>query len=188
MPKNYSNCGSCPYNPYNPNNVAVSKSYTNSPCSIDLGSNSNTLLIFQAPGWDEWNANTVSGKQIPIDSRSSHSAAAKMRNSFTRRTQAGVPTNRAMYDITESVQCFPDKNKNGRDKKPRIAAQKVCIQYLMQDIVKKPPYQKIVCFGKLAYSMTLMAIKSISGWTGPTPSLAPHPSGNVSKHTLDGSY
>lgn len=187
MPTNYSNCGNCPYNPNGMGYVLSLSSLNNVPCNIDLGANSQILLIFQAPGIDEWVGNTVSGNQLPIDSANHHSAAARMRNSFTRRTNAGNKTNRTMYDITEAVQCFPGKYKNGRDKKPSVGARNSCNLHLQNELSAKQ-YQSIICFGQLAFDLTQQAIQNISGWTGPVPILAPHPSSGVSNIVLDSSY
>ncbi len=187
MPTNYSNCGNCPYNPNTPNSVSTIPSSNKVPCNIDLGINATTLLVFQAPGIDEWLGNTVSGQQLPIDSVNPHSAAARMRNSFVNRTKAGKLTSRSMYDITESVQCFPGKYSNGRDKRPLITACKSCNIHLQNELSAKQ-YQSIVCFGKLAFQLTVQAISNIPGWTGPTPIYARHPSSGVSNIKLDSSY
>ncbi|MFA5433289.1 MAG: hypothetical protein WC319_10560 [Candidatus Paceibacterota bacterium] len=187
MPTNYSNCVNCPYNPNSSNYALTTPSLNGVPCNIDQGSNAQILLVFQAPGIDEWVGNTISGNQLPIDSVNPHSAAARMRNSFTRRTLAGNPTNRAMYDITESVQCFPDKYKSGRDKKPLSAARNCCNIHLQNDLSAKQ-YQSIICFGQVAFNLTQQAIRNIGSWKGPTPILAQHPSSRVSNTLLDLSY
>lgn len=188
MPANYSNCSLCPYfNQQHLTGINSIYSIQNpTPLSMDIGSNADTLLIFQAPGVDEWTGNTVSGNRIPIDSQNSHSAAARMRNSMQRNV-----VQRTNYDITEAVQCFPGKRNNGRDKKPSSISQRCCLQHLIADLSQKQ-YNKIVAFGKVAYKSAMLAVNTVNhlklGITQPQPTFAQHPSSGVDKTTLDSSY
>ncbi len=185
MPTNYKLCGSCPYkNQQHLTQIFYVQNVVASPLKTDYGQNSNTLLIFQAPGKDEWQGNTISGKRLPIDSINPHSAAARMRNSMKRKN-----VNRANFDITEAVQCFPGKQSNGRDKKPNLQSRTCCLQYLVDDLTMKK-YTKIVAFGNIAYGMALQAVVMAGnkGVQQPNPTKAPHPSSTVSNNQLDGSY
>lgn len=163
-------CTGCPYAMTPPVNIR----YENN--------GSDHLLVFQAPGYDEWNAKTLSGGRIPIDSISSHSCAARMRNSFLRK---GVL--RTDYDIAEAVCCFPGKLSSKRDKKPKAKSISQCTVN-MADLLNKKAYSEITCFGDIAFKVVTDAIATIPGWKGPTPSLAKHPSGGVSNAILDASY
>lgn len=186
MPTNYSNCTGCPYI----NQLHLSGTFIaplSTPLSIDYGTNSDILLIFQAPGLDEWLGNTTSGMRIPIDSVNPHSAANRMRRSMLRKS-----TSRVDYDITEAVQCYPGKKNTGRDKIPSSVSMRYCLQHLINDLSRKR-YNKIVAFGDIAYQMTCNAVSIINtntkiSMTQPAPIYAKHPSGKVSNVSLDASY
>ena len=140
MPNNYSRCFSCPYK--NQQHLGSSQqSKVNTPLSIRYGIkngvSADELLVFQSPGIDEWQGNTVSGNREPIDSKSHHSAAARMRNSMRRKN-----VTKDDYDITEAVQCFPGKKGNNRYKQPCASSKLYCIQYLVNDLMKKQ-YKKL---------------------------------------------
>lgn len=146
------NCNGCTYNPPNiTNNSYNYGSHNNNYQSllpIGLENNNSTeLLVFQSPGQDEWTGKTNSTNRIPIDSINLHSAAARMRNSFDRKGTA-----RQDYDITEAVQCYPQKCSNGRDKKPKQKAIACCQQYLKK-VIMNHNYSKIVCFGDIAFNL-----------------------------------
>ena len=187
MPANYSNCSGCPY--CNQTHLKGTSYYSNanSPLSIDMGNNADTLLIFQAPGADEWagGTNTSSGNRIPIDSKNTRSTAERMRKSMNRK---GV--NRSDYDITEAVQCFPGRGISGRDKKPNAKSQKYCLAHLVNDLSQKK-YRKIIAFGQVAHENALAAVNAVNAMgniSQPQPTPAPHPSSGVSDTTLNSSY
>ena len=142
---------------------------------------SKYLLVFQAPGNDEWSGTTISGNRIPIDSANSHSCAARMRNSFVRK---GVSRNN--YDIAEAVCCYPGKNQNDRDKKPSARSITSCINN-MERLLQKGQYTRIVCFGNIAYKVVSQALSAIHG-NVPICTKASHPSSGVSNNALDSSY
>lgn len=186
MPNNYNHCSNCPYI-HQGHLVQQHYAIPSVPLSIDYGNNADVLLIFQAPGLDEWIGNTLSKRRIPIDSNNSHSAAARIRNSMRRK---GASRNN--YDITEAVQCFPGRNSNGRDKKPSTTSMRCCLRHLVNDLSQKQ-YAQIIAFGHIAYQMATDAVNIINtnlkiGLTQPAPKYAPHPSGGVTNSTLDASY
>ena len=165
----FNNCTNCPY----------SQTITTlSPIGIE-NNGSSTLLVFQSPGNDEWTRKTISGKRIPIDSISPHSAANRMRKSFVRKKVL-----RTSYDITEAVKCYPGKGKK-RDKKPKKDAISICEQYLENDIINNH-YTKIVCFGEIAYDMVDSIVRKNNIQVNYVK--APHPSSGVSNDTLNNSY
>ena len=186
MPNNFNNCGNCPY--INQSHLSAPYSVVPSqPLAIDYGNGADVLLIFQAPGLDEWTGNTLSQKRIPIDSCNPHSAAARIRNSMSRK---GV--SRSNYDITEAVQCFPGRNAKGRDKKPSATSIKCCMHHLINDLSQKQ-YRSIIAFGNIAYKMAMDSVclinnNSKTGLIQPMPKLAPHPSGGIMNSTLDNCY
>lgn len=160
----------CPY--YQPNQTAIG--YENN--------NSNILLIFQAPGNDEWTGNTMTGNKIPIDSNNSKSCANRMRKSFKRNKVF-----RGNFDIAEAVCCYPGKSQNGRDNKPWFSSMALCSINMVNILVKKR-YQRIICFGDVAYDVVTTAITQIVNWSGPNSTLAPHPSSGIKNAILDNSY
>lgn len=163
-------CAGCPY-----------AKPSNQPIRCERNG-SKYLLVFQAPGNDEWHGgkSTISGNRIPIDSVNSHSCAARMRNSFVRK---GVLRNN--YDIAEAVCCYPGKNQNGRDKKPSAKSIASCINN-MERLLRKGQYTRIVCFGNIAYKVVSQALSAIHG--NAICTWASHPSSGVSNNILDSSY
>lgn len=166
-------CAGCPY-----------AKPSNQPIRCERNG-SKYLLVFQAPGNDEWSGTTISGNRIPIDSANSHSCAARMRNSFARKK-----VSRKDYDIAEAVCCYPGKNKHGknkklRDKKPSVKSIVSCTKN-MERLLREGQYTRIVCFGNVAYQMVSQALNAIHG--NAICTWASHPSSGVSNNTLDNSY
>lgn len=161
MPIEFKNhCDGCPY--------SQSTTGPNLPLSKE-DNDSLILLVFQAPGPDEWN------RRIPICSPDTRSTAARMRNSLARLKKF-----RTDFDITNAVQCYPGKAASGRDRKPSELARRKCAEWLRSDISQKT-YSKIVVFGNVAK-------KSVREVLLP-PSVPvvyiKHPSGGLSNTALD---
>ena len=158
MPNNTANCSLCPFNPQN--NVAnlhsknmsyIWKTKNNGPLMLE-NNNSDILLVFEAPGIDEWS------KRQPIISKRGFSAARKFDDALKTAGKA-----RVNYDITEAVLCFPGKSTAGVNQKIQEeveTAATYCQQYLQQDILNNN-YRKIICFGEIAYSSVLKIYPSI---------------------------
>lgn len=179
MPKNFSQCLGCPY--CNQAHLNGTQYYTSNNVPLDIEqNNSKTLLVFEAPGEDEWI------NKVPISSQKIHSCSYRMKQSFTRKV-----VNRFDYDITEIVQCYPGKNLNKRDKKPVKQAINCCSKYLLNDILNNN-YTTIVCFGVIASNTVNKIIndynKNNYNKITANVKLAFHPSGDVSNLTLDNSY
>lgn len=162
MPSSYADCGSCPYmhGGHLPGPV---RALRNHPLSLE-DNGSRTLLIFQAPGIDEWKMGR------PIASGSARSAAGKLRAAFQR-----LGKTRADYDISNAVQCFPGKrapigNNEPRDKSPSKAARDACAKWLQEDI-SKGSYTRVVTFGKHAEK----AVKELGFKDDSRFVFAPHP-------------
>lgn len=132
-------CPNCPY--FDAQHLSPKhRSLRQIPIRIEKN-NSDTLLIFQSPGIDEWR----NGK--PISSNNKRSAAHKLLEAIKL-----IGGKRSDFDIANAVQCFPGKktlNETSRDKTPSIKAKKACSNYLRENIVKNK-YTKIVAFGKFA--------------------------------------
>ena len=132
-------CNGCPYS---------SKQSKDKHIPIIIERNkSDVLLVFQAPGKDEWCGNGGTQRPAPIISKKSHSTAARLRNSFNRKH-----VQRQNYDIAEVVQCYPGEGNNGRDKRPSKKAITHCSKILERNIKFNQwnHYKKIVSFGKIA--------------------------------------
>lgn len=168
MPNSFENhCKNCPYNPAN--------GYAESPgqrlpAPLLMEANStDTLLIFQAPGADEWT------ERKPICSKNPKSAAARIRNSLER-----LKKSRTDFSITNSTQCYPGKRSSIRDKPPLKLARKCCSNWLKQDI-EKFPFSRIIVFGAKAKS----SITELGYASDPRFLFLRHPSGGLSNVLLD---
>jgi len=168
MPHNFNDyCTTCPYNPANgyseiPNDRR--------PAPLCMETNSpRILLIFQAPGADEWAA------RKPICSTNSSSTAARIRNSLAR-----IGKSRSDFSITNSTQCYPGKGSSVRDKAPLTSARKCCANWLKQDI-EAFAYARILVFGAKARSSVVEL-----GYAGdPRFIFLRHPSGGLTSAVLD---
>jgi len=140
----------------------------NNPLSEELN-NSLTLLIFQAPGIEEWN------QGVPIISSSPYSAAARIRNSLNRMGKS-----RGDFDITNSVQCYPGVNGQGRDKAPKETVRRKCQSWLDINITIKE-YNKIIVFGSIAKKSVL----SLGYGSDSRFLFLKHPSGGLKNSILD---
>ncbi len=168
MPNHYyKHCKDCDYNLANgfaPTEIIRPKT----PLSVENNS-SKTLLVFQAPGYAEWSE----GK--PICSENVHSAAARIRNALKR-----LKLNRQDFNITNAVQCLPNKAASGRDKSPTANARKCCLKWLKIDI-ESTAYRKIVVFGRVAEQ----SVGDLGYSNDKRFSFLRHPSGGLSNEELD---
>ena len=144
MPNNYNLCGKCIFNRNSLKqsvniNYIINKKH-NGPLSLE-DNGSNILLVFEAPGIDEWS------KSKPVCSKRMGSAAVKISNAL-----ASCGKKLTDYDIAEALYCFPGKSSKGTGQKIQkevMLGSKFCQKYLEQEILSKN-YKKIVCFGKIA--------------------------------------
>lgn len=170
-----SKCSQCPY--LNKDHLQGTNFYRlgSGPLGIDLGNSSTTLLVFQAPGVTEWS----NRKPLQPYGNSSSSAGARIHNSWARTGKA-----RSDFDITNSVQCFPDKYSNSRDKRPRKPAINKCLEWLKEDI-KAGVYTEIIAFGRIAQDQVDQAISQLGLTRKITVIHSRHPSSGVSNQSLD---
>ena len=130
---------------------------------------SSVLLIFQAPGIDEWK----SGK--PISSTNPRSAGVRIASAL------GVAgRSRKDYNITNTVQCFPGKREprsdgKSRDKAPTADVRLHCREWLRQDI-EKYQYKRIVVFGSIARKV----VWDLGYRNDPRFVFSRHPTGGIS--------
>jgi uracil-DNA glycosylase family 4 len=134
----------------------------------------DVLLIFQAPGVDEWE------KGKPVASNKSNSVGMRLEAAFRRANRI-----RQNYNITNTVQCFPGKkspvdNKKTRDVAPRAAAHRHCAEWLRQDI-RAHKYKRIVVFGAHARK----AVQKLGFGTDPRFHFVRHPAGGLKNIDLD---
>jgi uracil-DNA glycosylase len=163
-------CENCPYNEQQHLNGTI---YFNGGNRLNFeNNNSETLLVFQAPGVEEWKNGEAIHRQV--NKRATGSRIAKSWE-LTDRV-------RANYDITNVVQCFPGKYKNGRDKKPRKLAIKKCMENLSVTIAEKN-YRRIILFGKVAQD----AFEELDnlGFDEGIIERVKHPSGGLSNNDLN---
>jgi len=131
------------------------------------------LLIFQAPGINEWS----NGR--PASSTIANSAGMKLEAAFSYCKKS-----RANYNITNSVQCFPGKKisnvgQRPRDKAPLIAARRHCSHWLHKDIAAHN-YERIIVFGTPARK----AVLSLGYTDDKRFVFVKHPSGRLSNAEL----
>ena len=164
MPSSYSaHCIGCPYIYGRHLSEEMKILIRCQPLSLE-DNNSKVLLLFQAPGVEEWK----SGK--PISSTSAKSAGEKLRAAFHSIGKARVD-----YNISNVVQCFPGKrepkeNDNPRDKSPPKAACNACSKLLQEDI-SKGGYKRVIVFGNYAKE----AVQRLRYGKDPRFQFFPHP-------------
>ena len=168
MPMSFDkHCIGCPYHPANggavqPNGRPLA------PLIMEANSE-RTLLIFQAPGIEEWAA------RKPICSSNTWSAGAKIRNALTR-----LGKSRNDFSITNSTQCYPGKANSNRDKTPLTSARKSCSYRLKQDI-EAYDFKRIIVFGSAAKK----SVTELGFASDPRFIFLRHPSGGLKSLVLD---
>ena len=175
MPNDYQNafCQSCPYC----NAKHLSSTMQGMPLNAEIRK-TNTLLVFLAPGENEWTGNCGKTLPAPIISNNPRSTAARLRNSFNR-----IHKTRINYDLTEAVQCYPGKNSSKRDRRPYASAIVQCANHLTADI-QGHAYSRIISFGVIANQVVDDIIRKLNI---PAQHIKlPHPSsGRLSNSLLD---
>ena len=147
MPTTFcAHCIGCPYENAQHLSVAA-REIRATPLAME-NNNGSILLIFQAPGINEW----ANGR--PVSSIEANSTGMKLEMAFAHYNKT-----RANFNITNAVQCFPGKKdaKNGkrpRDKAPVAAARRHCGYWLRKDITAHN-YERIVVFGSPARKAVL---------------------------------
>ena len=143
---------SCPFN-INNNNSFTSARNLDSKTPLNLEDNgSKILLVFEAPGYYEWENET------PIyDSRNEgmlDSAGSRIAKAFEIYGK-----NRDGYDIAEAVSCFPGARRNLiHDEICRAAY--YCKNFLMNYISTKR-YSRIICWGYIAHNSVVDVVGAI---------------------------
>jgi len=133
----------------------------------------SVLLIFQAPGVDEW----TSGK--PVSSVNSRSAASRLASAFGLAGKI-----RTDFNITNTVQCFPGKKDSYGDRKPRDKAppakvRQHCSEWLRQDI-ETFQYKRVIVFGAHAHK----AVRALGYQNDPRFCFVRHPTGGLSTEDI----
>ncbi|OTE98023.1 hypothetical protein BCS42_11350 [Crenothrix sp. D3] len=145
---------------------------------------SDTLLVFQAPGEEEW---MKQGIPLYPEIKRGGTAGSRIKLSWEREQKCrntSSPT-RTDYDIVNVVQCFPDKDPNSnenRDAKPNVMAVCCCSNRLLT-ILQQKNYVKIIAFGDIAQQVLPSLISRLS--LQPNFINAPHPTGGTLNTTLD---
>lgn len=166
-------CAGCPY--LNATHLPSHfQEIRTAPLSMEEN-DAEVLLIFQAPGVDEW------AKGKPLISIKSRSAGARLEAAFRRANRT-----RQNYNITNTVQCFPGKKpqvgiSKPRDLAPSATARRHCAEWLRQDIEARR-YTRIVVFGTPAAN----AVRKLGFDDDSRFIFRKHPSGGLKNIDLDG--
>lgn len=166
------NCYSCPY--YQQGHLRE-ESFRTARVSppVELEDNgSATLLVFQAPGDEEWKV----GKPIQPTKKVGGTAGVRIFNSWVRK---GLK--RDSFDIINAVQCFTD-NVGSRDIRPNTMAICCCSKRL-KCIIDAKRYTRIITFGDIAFEVVSNLVKNASHRS--SVSKAPHPNSGVENDVLD---
>lgn len=142
MPNAYnSHCDGCPYT--GARHLSTDdKASRSTPLSME-NNGASILLVFQAPGENEWN------KGRPICSEAPGSTGKRLEDAFRQ-----LGKTRQDFNITNCVQCFPGKRPatpgaRPRDNPPIAEARAHCSRWLYEDM-EVANYKRIVVFGKVA--------------------------------------
>jgi uracil-DNA glycosylase family 4 len=132
------------------------------------------LLIFQAPGVEEWE------KGKPVVSTKIGSVGVRLEAAFHRANRT-----RQNYNITNTVQCFPGKKiqdgvSKPRDLAPPAAVRGYCAEWLRLDIEARK-YNRIVVFGAHARK----AVQMLGFATDSRFHFLRHPAGGLKNIDLD---
>lgn len=131
-------CESCPY--YNKEHLLNTDYYDiGEPLELE-NNNSRILLVFEAPGIEEWRS---CAPLQPVNMQGG-SAGIRLEASWTRMNKQ-----RDNFDITNTVQCFPGKMSDKRVNDPVPMAVERCNVILRNDILNGN-YEKVIAFGKFA--------------------------------------
>ena len=146
-------CHHCPY--FDQQHIAASAAVVvrDSPPVLSESNGSRILLVFQAPGIDEWET----GKPLQPTIKPGGSAGRRIELSWSR-----TGFNRNNFDITNAVLCYPGRKKI-RDNKPSEKAIACCIKNLEKTILNGN-YSRVIAFGETAIKSSefiLQSVKSI---------------------------
>ena len=139
---------------------------------------SNTLIVLQAPGEDEWKVRRPLQATVKIGG----TAGSRIELSWSRKGKT-----RTDYDITNSVQCFPGKDLQGGDLKPSNITIDYCFEWLKEDI-KNGNYIKIIGFGKIANKQIEKARVALNIGSNVQIVQRKHPNGRLSNLELDSTW
>lgn len=133
----------------------------------------DVLLVFQAPGIEEWRA----GAPIQPTTRQGGTAGARIAQSWERTGR-----DRSEFDIINVVQCFPGSERGKRDFAPHSLAVCACKSRLDAVLAGKR-YSKVIAFGEIACEV--VAHLAISGNYGFRLLFSGHPTGGLEQKVLD---
>jgi uracil-DNA glycosylase family 4 len=143
-----------------------------SPPTPSESHGSKILLVFQAPGIDEWQK----GMPLQPTIKPGGSAGRRIELSWNR-----MGVKRDHFDITNAVLCYPGQNKN-RDKMP-VKKATICCMVNLEKTINIGKYSRIIAFGETASRSCgdiLQKIKLENKLT-----IFKHPCGGCDNHSLD---
>ena len=143
-------CHLCPY--FGQQQIAGTAAVVvrDSPPVLSESNGSRILLVFQAPGIDEWKI----GKPLQPTRKPGGSAGRRIELSWSR-----TGFNRSNFDITNAVLCYPGHKKN-RDNKPSEKAIACCIKNLEKTILNEN-YSRVIAFGEIAIKSSEFILQSV---------------------------
>lgn len=164
-------CYGCPYFQQKHLSQRQRTSRFSPPVEFEKNS-SRTLLVFQAPGDDEWRV----GMAIQPTVKVGGSTGRRIEMSWER-----CERERHDFDIINAVQCYPGSDGD-RDFEPEPVAINTCSNRL-EIVLNSNSYQKIVVFGDVAKNI----LNDICNRNRISLNIVPakHPNGGASKVELD---
>lgn len=153
------------------------------PLSMEASTmSSSVLIVAQAPGVNEWSK----GRPLQAIKQRKGAIAGRRLELSLRRVSKKYKgkIKRGNLHLTNSVQCYPGKGNDDRDKAPSAAAQSHCIEWLKEDIRRMSPTY-IVTFGDIASRQVGQALQAL-GLAGTADVIKlKHPSGGLTNNDFD---
>jgi uracil-DNA glycosylase len=172
MPYDKINCPRCPYfEQRHIGDLAQRTVRTEPPIPLEEHG-STTLLVFQAPGIEEWAA----GAAIQPTIKSGGTAGRRIFLSWERARKT-----RHNFDIVNAVQCYPGTD-GARDAKPNVLAVCSCAGRL-EHVLTRKTYTKVIAFGVVAGEvLEQLRVQVNGGWE---LQKSEHPTGGATNEQLD---
>jgi uracil-DNA glycosylase family 4 len=171
MPYDLLNCQKCPYlnQAHLPDELRTIRA---EPPVMHERHGSKTLIVGEAPGFEEWQA----GAPFQAVKKIGGTAGARLEQSWKRASKC-----REDFDFINSVQCYPGK-KGTRDARPNQLALCACTGRLAS-ILKENKYERAICFGEASKGVVshLSRVYDLSFEVV----LCRHPTGGVRNTQLD---
>ncbi|WP_309896119.1 uracil-DNA glycosylase family protein [Archangium sp.] len=164
-------CLTCPYRNQKHLPPEWQQKRDNVPLEVE-DNESDILLVIQAPGEAEWKA----GKPLQPTTKQGGTAGIRVEQSWGRKGKQ-----RADFNITNAVQCFPGK-ADGRDLPPDLQAVQACSGWL-RDALNDGQYRQVIALGDVA-SLAVGFVVALEGLSCEVKHVT-HPNGGLKSADLD---